>query len=51
MRKLVKVWRQGDSLVVSIPSKIAKKLGIQRGDYLLPKLEGDKITYRKVKLP
>jgi len=50
MKKLVKVWKQGDSLVVSIPAKLAKQLGIQQGDYLLPKVEGDKLVYKKVVL-
>lgn len=44
-----KLYKQGGSIVVTIPQNYLKSLGWQRGDEVLVILEGpDKISYLKV---
>ena len=43
----VKVFRVGNSYVVSIPSQIAKLLDIGKGDKMRVMLDGNRLVYEK----
>ena len=43
----VRVFRVGNSYVVTIPSQIAKLLDIEKGDTMRVTLDGDRLVYEK----
>ena len=48
MREIVKTWRQSKSIAVVIPKEMAKKLGINAGDYIeLVIVNNNEIRLRK----
>jgi len=42
-----KIFRQGDSIAVTIPVQIARELNLEEGDFVTIELNGDTIKIKK----
>ena len=45
---IVKAYKSGNSIVITIPERIAKKVGVRSGDYLKVYMDENKVVYEAI---